>query len=715
MVALWLTAEVDAGATVTSTPVAMGTSPTLSELVSRQALTTAVARASGEAEPTFTALPLKARPAPPPGIDASIGVDPALAIPSEPMVPIAGPQTAFDGIANIDQAPIVGTTLPPDPVGDVGPNHYVQAVNTTFAVFDKLGNRLVGPLSLHSLFLSLGPTPCASLPNRGDPVVLYDELADRWLISQFAFTTDMAGTAVAPFNQCLAVSQTSDPTGAYFVYEYTISTTHFPDYPKLGVWPDGYYLSANAFDLATSGGVGGFAAVFERDRTLAGNPGDPPRMVLEFSGPSEGEPSTFGLLPADLDGTTPPPPGSAGLFLVLRNLNLGDAFDGLEVWEARPTWTPPPGLPTFSFTLAATLPVERFDSALCSANANIRNCIPQPGSAFGLDALPGQLMHRLAYRNIAGIESLVVNHVVDVSGSDHAGIRWYELRRAAGVWSVAQQNSFAPDADHRWVASTAMDAAGNIALGYSVSGLTTFPSLRFVGRFSTDAPSLLTHGEQTLIAGGGSQTHPSSRWGDYSTLSVDPADGCTFWFTGEYYPLTDTAGWRTHIGSFTLLGNPLVTSTSHSPAVWSNDPTVDVAWTPPSANCGVDGYSFSWDQDAAGAPGTAKDLEETETTTISPPLADGESNYLHLQGIDNAGNVSDVVTFGPLQIDSAKPDPREAARDTPETDLPAGPELRDEGVGERHGQRHRHVRGGGSARDGQAQVRQAQGRRQGGH
>ena len=370
-------------------------------------------------------------------------------------------------------------------------------------------------------------------------------------------------------------------------------------------------------------------------------------MVLEFSGPSEGEPSTFGLLPADLDGTTPPPPGSAGLFLVLRNLNLGDAFDGLEVWEARPTWTPPPGLPTFSFTLAATLPVERFDSALCSANANIRNCIPQPGSAFGLDALPGQLIHRLAYRNIAGIESLVVNHVVDVSGSDHAGIRWYELRRAAGVWSVAQQNSFAPDADHRWVASTAMDAAGNIALGYSVSGLTTFPSLRFVGRFSTDAPSLLTHGEQTLIAGGGSQTHPSSRWGDYSTLSVDPADGCTFWFTGEYYPLSDTGG---DIGR-----SRLVALRRHEPLPGRVVGPLHVAWTPPSANCGVDGYSFSWDsgRSAALSPGTAKDLEETETTTISPPLADGESNYLHPHR--QRRERERRRPFSPLQIDSPNP------------------------------------------------------------
>jgi CARDB protein len=431
----------------------------------------------------------------------------------------------FDGI------PATGW-LPPDTVGDVGPKHYVQAVNIAFAVYDKTGTLLAGPAAINSLWSGFGG-PCETL-NNGDPVVRYDHLADRWLVSQFALPGGSAG-----LHECIAISRTGDPvSGGWFLYDFptvdgATGNSVFPDYPKIGVWPDAYYMGTQrGFP-----GSGLDVWAFERADMLGGNPA----QLVQFSVPA---PSLF-LLPSDLDGPEPPA-GTPNFFG--RQVD-GDRFGGtdrFEVFAFAVNWGTPAAS---SFSLAASLPTTPFDSMLCSGGL-IGTCIPQPGTAQRLESLTVWPMWRLQYRNFGTHETLLTNHTVDVDGRDRAGIRWYELRRPpAGAWSIFQQGTHSPDAIHRWMGSVASDHDANIALAYSVSSDRIFPGLRYAGRLVADPPGTM-QAEVNLIAGGGSQTHGSSRWGNYSTLDVDPVDDCTFWYTSEYYPTTSLANWRTRISSF---------------------------------------------------------------------------------------------------------------------------------------------------------------------
>jgi Bacterial Ig domain/Carboxypeptidase regulatory-like domain len=436
------------------------------------------------------------------------------------------PIQSFEGIKNVN------SVLPPDPNGDVGPNHYVQAVNLSFAVFDRTGNILLGPASINTLWQGFGGS-CES-QNDGDPIVLYDQLADRWFISQFAFLDG--------FHQCIAVSQTGDPTAAYFRYDFLFSTTKLNDYPHFGIWPDGYYMSANQF-FADGGFAGAAAVVFERDRMLQGLPA---RMVL-FDLLSV-DSSLGGMLPSDLDGWRPPPASAPNYFVEVDDDAFGWPTDELQVFQFHVDWATTTNStfagPKIIDLAAAGSPI---DMDLCGFN---RNCIPQPGGK-ALDAISDRLMYRLAYRNFGNHESLVVNHTVDVDGADHAGIRWYEIRNPGGSPpTLFQAGTFAPDGDHRWMGSMAMDGSGNIALGYSVSGTATFPSIRYAGRLASDPLSMLSQGEATLIGGSGYQEHKSGRWGDYSMMAVDPLDDCTFWYTQEYYAVSGSAPWQTRVGSF---------------------------------------------------------------------------------------------------------------------------------------------------------------------
>jgi hypothetical protein len=432
----------------------------------------------------------------------------------------------FEGIHNVNGV------LPPDTNGDVGPDHYVQTVNLAFAVWDKSGTPLIGPSNLNTLWASLGGI-CAS-NNDGDPIVLYDQLADRWLISQFAlnFPDD--------FHQCVAVSATPDPTGSWNLYDFQISTSKMNDYPKFGVWPDGYYMSVNQFDGSTLSWEGVGAVVFERSAMLAGDPGA--RMIY-FDLDESVYPDLGGMLPSDLDGMTAPPSGTPNYFVQLEDDAWGAAQDRLQVWQFDVDWTIPADS---TFSLSGYLPTAAFDSDLCGGS---RNCIPQPGVRT-LDAIADRLMYRLAYRVFDTHQSMVVNHTVDTNGSDHAGIRWYELRDAGSGWTVHQEGTYAPDSDNRWMGSIAMDASGNIGLGYSVSGTSTFPSIRYTGRLASDPSGTMLQGEAEIIAGGGSQGISLGRWGDYSMMGVDPTDDCTFWYTQEYYASDSDAGWQTRIGSF---------------------------------------------------------------------------------------------------------------------------------------------------------------------
>jgi hypothetical protein len=454
------------------------------------------------------------------------------------------PVMSFEGVRN------TYAVSPPDTQGDIGYDpatgrkYYVQWVNLGFAVWDvttgTLGSEalILGPVNGNTLWTGFGGR--CETSNNGDPITLYDPLAHRWLMSQFAVPN--------PYYQCIAVSQTADPAGAWHRYEFEWTGGNglpvMNDYPKFGVWPDGYYMTVNQFDgsdpacVPIGGGAwcGAGVAVFERDRMLAGQPARMVSFDLLRANANFG-----GMLPSDLDGGAPPPVGAPNLF---AEVDDGAAFglgpdDAMRLWEFRVDWSQPMSS-TFGVALQPnyTLTVAPFTPL--SAN------IPQPGTQVRLDSLADRLMHRLAYRNFGSHESLVVNHTVD-AGAGRAGVRWYEVRRSGGPPWIHQQGTYAPDETHRWMGSAAQDRAGNLAIGYSASSNTVTPSIRYAGRLATDPAGQLAQGEATLFPGSRSQTS-SFRWGDYSMLGVDPADDCTFWFTNEYSD--GGLAWRTRIGAF---------------------------------------------------------------------------------------------------------------------------------------------------------------------
>ncbi|MGB0386144.1 MAG: choice-of-anchor B family protein [Ardenticatenaceae bacterium] len=418
-------------------------------------------------------------------------------------------------ILNFEGQGVNGGT-PPDMVGDVGPTHYVQMVNVTFAMYDKSGNQVQAPRQINQLWEGSSGQSVCEQQNAGDPIVLHDQLADRWLLSQFA----------SPNHICVAISQSADPTGAYYTYQFDVGA--FPDYFKFGVWPDGYYMTAN------EGGSNNYTAyAFDRSNMLAGQAATFQKVTGQ----------TNLMLPSDLDGTTLPPADSPNYFYTFKDNNYhGVANDQLEVRAFDVDWTTPANS---SFTLVATIPITSFTYSVCG-HFNF-DCVPQAGTSQKLDSVSEWPMWRAPYRNFGTHEALVGNFAVDV-GNDQAGIRWFELRKSgSGAWALHQEGTHAPDSHHRWMGSMAMDQSGNIGLGYSVSSNTLNPQIRYTTRLSSDAAGTLG-AEETLIAGSGSQTS-INRWGDYSSLNVDPSDDCTFWYTNEY--LSASGGsWKTRIGTF---------------------------------------------------------------------------------------------------------------------------------------------------------------------
>jgi hypothetical protein len=441
-----------------------------------------------------------------------------------PSANIPAPSISWAGIASAGAGGGGCNCAPPDTNGDVGPNHYVQTVNMAFQIWNKSGVSLYGPANINTIWL--GFSGACQTGNDGDPVVLYDSIADRWLVSQF--------TAAAPYYECIAVSATSDPTGTWNRYAFQLSSTSFPDYPHLGVWPDGYYMTTNQF----AGGLtyaGPEAYVFDRAKMLAG-------QAASFQTfPALGS-SANPMLPADFDGRTRPPVGAPNTFV---------EFGGsLTLFQFHVDWNKPA---KSTFTQNASLPVAGF-TELCP---NTADCVPQMGTTQRVDGIGDRLMHRLAYRNLGDHEALVVNHTVD-AGSGRAGVRWYEIRSPRSRPSIYQQGTYAPaDGNSRWMGSAAMDSAGNIALGFSLSGSATYPSIAYAGRLAADPLGQMTQGESILLAGTGFQSG-TNRWGDYSGLTVDPSDDCTFWYTNEVNPSANWF-WRTQIGSFKLPGCPVST------------------------------------------------------------------------------------------------------------------------------------------------------------
>jgi len=449
------------------------------------------------------------------------------------------PMIGFDGNNSDDNQAVIGFRLaPPDTQGAVGLNYYVQWVNLTWSIYDKgTGAEVIGPLPGNSLWQSLPPGSACRDTNNGDPITLFDHAAQRWFMSQFALP--------GPNYTCLAVSQTSDPTGAWYVWEYNYGSL-MNDYPKFGVWPDGYYMTVNEFSGALSA-----TTVFDRTAMLAGNP-SPAAQYFSIESVQPSFPQ-----PTNLDGGPPPPVGSPNYNIAFYDDAWGNPADILQICELAIDWSTPanstfacpagPGDPGYIDLTAAGL---SFDSNLCGYS---RNCIPQPGTQT-VDALSDRLMFPANYRNLMsakGYEVMTITHSVDASGADHAGIRWYELRNTGTGWFIHDGGTFAPDADHRWMGSSAVDQEGNIGLIYSISSSSTNPSVGYTARLATDpAGSMQT--EQVLVAGGGSQSSVN-RWGDYAAMHVDPG-GCTFWGTAEYVNTGGSWIWDTYIGAFSMPG-----------------------------------------------------------------------------------------------------------------------------------------------------------------
>ncbi|WP_218079248.1 hypothetical protein [Anthocerotibacter panamensis] len=425
----------------------------------------------------------------------------------------------FAGVGQGDYG-FTPNAAPPDTTGVVGATQYVQWVNESFAVFDKATGALVqGPVPGNQLFTSLGGG-CAS-NNDGDPIVQYDKLNNRWVLTQFSVST-------RPFLQCIAVSQTSDATGAYNVYAFSFGNRDFNDYPKFGIWPDGYYATYNIFARQIRF-KGAQACAYDGAAMRAGTVATAQCFQLSAS--------FGGLLPSDLDGTTPPPVGTPNYFV-----NFGN--NRLNIWRFHADFATPANA---TFLGPTAVPVAAF-SAACNGGT----CIPQAETTQNLDSLADRLMYRLAYRNLGGVQSLLVNHSVTADTS--VGIRWYELRIANQAPVVFQQGTYAPDATYRWMGSIAMDKVGNIGLGYSASSSTISPAIRYTGRVPSDPLGTLQTENSILVGGGSQQGSNLSRWGDYSTLSVDPVDDCTFWFTTEYLKSNGAFNWSTRIASFKFPG-----------------------------------------------------------------------------------------------------------------------------------------------------------------
>jgi hypothetical protein len=424
---------------------------------------------------------------------------------------------------------VVCNCAPPDTNGDVGKTQYVQDVNEGIQVFNKTtGASLFGPVAIRSLWAGFGGV--CETAGSGDPVVVYDSLADRWVVSQFAVPSG----APVPQDECIAVSQSGDATGAYYRYQFHL-TGNFLDYPHFGVWPDGYYMSANIFNSSGTAFLGPQAFVFDRAKMLVGDP----TATLQTRGITGGATEeTF--LPADLDGLTPPPAGAANPFVEWPS---GNPLV-YKIYKFHADFVNPANS---TFTLFASPSAAAF-TMLCPAT---RNCVPQLGAtaADRLDAIADRLMFRSVYRNING-GTLVNNYTV--SANAVAGIRWFELRNVntGPVRAPFQQRTYQPDTTWRWMGSVAMDNQGNLALGFSASSSTINPQLRYAGRLATDPLNVLAQGEAHLFDGTGSQTGTVSRWGDYSDLTIDPVDDCTFYYTNEYYDTTSQFNWRTRIGYF---------------------------------------------------------------------------------------------------------------------------------------------------------------------
>ena len=423
----------------------------------------------------------------------------------------------FDGIPNIANG-VSLEGVPSDSNISVGDTQVVEIINTAYEVYDKSTGKSVFPATqVSTLFIGM-PGLCGQGVTFffSDPVVLYDKMAGRWLISIIAYDN-----SASEGNECVAISTTDDATGSYYRYAFKFGANRFNDYPKLGVWPDAYYASYNLFTPTNAFGT---ACAYDRANMLAGNSATTVcfHKITEFS-----------FLPSDLDGSTFPPSGEPAFFVDLATTS------SLHLYRFHVDFATPS---KSTFTGPVNIAVKPFNLA-CGGGT----CIPQKGTSQQLDSLGDRLMFRLAYRNFGTHESLVVNHSVQTSVAA-AGVRWYEIRDPNGTPNVYQQSTFTDGDRSIWMASIAMDNAGDIGLGFSDSSSTIHPSIGYTGRLASDALNTM-EAPATIVKGTGSQIG-TNRWGDYSGLAIDPVDDCTFWYVNQYYASNSGIAFHTRVASF---------------------------------------------------------------------------------------------------------------------------------------------------------------------
>ncbi|MEI7491194.1 MAG: T9SS type A sorting domain-containing protein [Bacteroidota bacterium] len=496
---------------------------------------------------------------------------------------------SFDGNSNTQGV------APPDVQGDAGPEHYFQVVNLHYSIYDKAGNKLLGPLSNSSMFNGL-----PNNSNNGDAVVLYDEVANRWIFSQFS----LPNGGNAPFFEMVAVSQTGDPLGSWYRYQFQFSV--FPDYPKLAVWPDGIYMSSNNFASGSGNPDGTGAACFDKAAMYAGLPASMQYTSLPYS-----YGGAWAVLPSDCDGVYPPM-GTPNFFSYLNNGHI-------TIYGFHVDWTTPANS---SYTLLTSLPVA-YNGAVPD--------IPQPGTTYKLDPIPGRIMFRLPFRKFSDHWSMVCNSTVNVNG--HAGILWWELRNTGSNpanWTIYQESIYSPTDDNRWMGSIAIDSLNNIALGYSISSSTRYPSVFYTGRKGTDPLNSMTVAEGSIVDGGGSQTTNVGgrpRWGDYSSMSADPKYPGKFWYTQEYYKTSNSSwAWYSRIGTFAI-GNSLMATVIANPIVLcANDSThLNI-----QASGGSGTYTYSWTSRPAGFTSTVQSpwAHPTVSSTFIVAVNDGSKTII---------------------------------------------------------------------------------------
>ena len=496
------------------------------------------------------------------------------------------PLLTFDGI-NSSQSGC--GCLPPDTDGDVGPNHYVEAVNSSFRVYDKSGTPLSPPTTYNSFFSSLTGTPCQNA-NDGDPFAFYDHQADRWVISDFAFPA-FPGTS---FWQCIGVSQSPDPVaGPWALYAIQIdpaNNNQLGDYPKFAMWNDGgtqnaYFFTVNLFiNNTTFVGVRAFA--LDRASMLTGGSAN----AVAFTIPPASLGDSYSLVAATFRTGDPPPTPRDEMLLAIDSPATGGVTQTqVHAWKFHVDFATPANStlgvdPNHSAN--SQISVDPFVDAFTSAEGF--DIVPQQGTSQKLQTLGDKIMTPLVYQNRSGTESLWADSTIctDANCTGPTGVRWYQFDVTGGNFPATpvQQQTWTNGNDGLWrfMPSIAVDNAGNTAIGYSASSPSIFPGIRYAGRLESDPPSNLGQGEAIMTNGGGAQTSAFDRWGDYTYTSIDPSDGMTFWHVNEYYVATGNASWATRIGKFNFVGGGTPTPTptaTPSTCSWSNGPDLPSAGT----------------------------------------------------------------------------------------------------------------------------------------